>query len=93
MDVENLKDIVKIQLANFAKRLKNVGVEFSITDKAAHYLADVGFDPVYGARPLKRAIVKEIETPLSRMLIADELKKGDCLKVDVKDNKLIFTSI
>jgi len=90
LDVDNLKDIVKIQLANFANRLADVGVEFSITNKAAHYLADVGFDPVYGARPLKRAIVKEIETPLSRMLMSDELKKGDSLKVDCKDNKLIF---
>lgn len=86
LDKEHLKQIVRIQLANFADRLEEVGIGFEISDEAAEYLAEIGFDPVYGARPLKRVIVKEIETPVSRMLVAGEIQKGDKLKV-AKDKK------
>ena len=86
----HLKDIVKIQLANFADRLNDAGIAFNISDKAAEHLVEVGFDPVYGARPLKRAIIKEIETPVSRMLVANEIKPGDTLNVDMDKNGLQF---
>lgn len=90
LDKEHLKQIVRIQLANFAERLEEVGVNFEISDEAAAYLAEVGFDPVYGARPLKRAIVKEIETPVSRKLVAGEIKTGDKLIVGKDKNGLVF---
>jgi len=90
LDSAHLKEIVGIQLANFAKRLEEVNVEFNITDEAAEYLAKAGFDPVYGARPLKRVITKQVETPISRMLVAGELNEGDKLNVEIKKGELKF---
>jgi murein DD-endopeptidase MepM/ murein hydrolase activator NlpD len=62
LNKDHLKQIVRIQLANFRERLTELGIDLTIDDKAAEYLAEAWFDPVYGARPLKRIIVKEIET-------------------------------
>jgi ATP-dependent Clp protease ATP-binding subunit ClpB len=92
LDSEHLKDIVEIQIANFAKRLDEVNVNISISDEAEEYLAKAGFDPVYGARPLKRIITKEIETPISRMLVSGELKEGDHLSVEMRKGDLIFNA-
>ena len=90
LDKEHLKEIVRIQLANFANRLEDAGITLNISDEAAEHLVEIGFDPVYGARPLKRAIVKEIETPVSRMLVADEIKHSDKLNVTMDKNGLAF---
>jgi ATP-dependent Clp protease ATP-binding subunit ClpB len=90
LDKKHLKEIVRIQLANFADRLENSGIAFNVSDEAAEYLVEAGFDLVYGARPLKRVIVKEIETPISRMLVADEIKEGDKLNVRMDKNGLTF---
>ena len=91
LDEKQLKKIVTIQIANFAERLKSARIECSVTEEAEVYLAGCGFDPVYGARPLKRVITREIETPISRMLVAGEIKEGDKLLISLKDNKLDFT--
>jgi ATP-dependent Clp protease ATP-binding subunit ClpB len=92
LTMEHLVGIVDIQLANFAKRLLDKEIHLDIFDDAKQHLAKVGFDPVYGARPLKRAIVKEMETPVSRMLISGELTDGSKLKVTVENEQLKFTS-
>ena len=90
LNKDHLKQIVRIQLANFRERLTELGIDLTIDDKAAEYLAEAGFDPVYGARPLKRIIVKEIETPVSRMLVADQLSHGDKLHVTMEGGSLKF---
>jgi len=90
LDEKHLKEIVTIQIANFAKRLEDVNIKCSITDEAEAYLAKAGFDPVYGARPLKRVITREIETPVSRMLVAGKIKEGDTLNISLKEEKLSF---
>ena len=87
----DLMHIVEIQLARFAKLLKQRNIEFLADKKARALLAQTGYDPVYGARPLKRAIQKELETPVSRLLVAGKLNDGQALTVTTNDDKLEFT--
>jgi ATP-dependent Clp protease ATP-binding subunit ClpB len=87
---DDITKIVDIQMSNFKKRLAGLGVNLDVSDDAKHYLADKGYDPHYGARPLKRLITKEIETPVSRKIIAGEVKENKPLNIDFKDDKLIF---
>jgi ATP-dependent Clp protease ATP-binding subunit ClpB len=88
-------DIVKIadiQLANFAKRMKGLNIGFSADESAKKYLSVRGYDPVYGARPLKRLIVKEIETPVSRMIVSGELAPDMSVKVSCGKDGLRFSA-
>ena len=87
---DDLLGIVKIQLERFAARLAEQHIELDIEEDAETYLAEVGYDPVYGARPLKRAIVRELETPVSRMLISSELAEGGKLTVNRVPDGLVF---
>ena len=89
---KDITAIVDIQLQRFVWRLAARQIELVVTDGARQLLAENGFDPEYGARPLKRAIQRMLETPVSRMLIADELSDGQRLNVTVseKDRVLSF---
>jgi len=89
---EHLKKILDIQLARLRSRLaeRNIGIELTLV--AATHLAREGYDPVYGARPLKRAIQKELETPIGRRLLAGEIRDGDRVIVDWRDGEFIFTT-
>jgi ATP-dependent Clp protease ATP-binding subunit ClpB len=80
---EHLKQIVEIQLAGLRKRLSERRIEIELTDGARERLVRSGYDPAYGARPLKRAIQKEIETPLARRLLGGEIRDGQKVFVDV----------
>ncbi len=82
--------IVDIQLRLFARRLEDSEVKFTISDAARQQIVDNGFDPAFGARPLKRAVIRELETPVSRLLISGELAGGGELKVDAKGGQLVF---
>jgi len=88
---DDLLLIVDIQLANFAERLKTREISMTVSKDAKKHLAKCGFDPVYGARPLKRVIVREIETPVSRMLVSGELSDKQTLKIDTGKDGLKFT--
>jgi ATP-dependent Clp protease ATP-binding subunit ClpB len=77
---EHLAGIVGIQLSRFAGRLAAQGITFSADDKAKQLLAEKGFDPIYGARPLKRVIQRELETLLSKKIIAGEIKEGSTVR-------------
>jgi len=79
---EDLVGIVEIQIRGFEERMKGLLVSVEITPKALKYIAETGYDPVYGARPLKRVIVKEVENPVSRMMISGDLREGSHLKID-----------
>ena len=86
-----LKKIVLIQLAGLRARLaeRHIGIELS--DAAVEYLVQVGYDPTFGARPLKRAIQKEVETPLARRLVGGEVRDGQNVRVDLgPDHELTF---
>jgi ATP-dependent Clp protease ATP-binding subunit ClpB len=78
----NLMKIVEIQLGNLRKRLAERKVSLALTDAAKHFVVQSGYDPAYGARPLKRAIQKEIETPLARLLLKGEVPDGGSVTVD-----------
>ncbi len=88
---ENIIKIVDIQLANFAERLKPLDIIFSADESAKRHIANRGYDSVYGARPLKRLIVKEIETPISRMMLSGELVAGMSIKVSYGKAELHFS--
>ncbi|MBM3759797.1 MAG: ATP-dependent chaperone ClpB [Acidobacteria bacterium] len=79
---EHLKDIVGIQLHGVRKRLTDRKIELVLTDAARAHLVRMGYDPTYGARPLKRAIQKEIETPLARKLLAGEVRDNTRVHID-----------
>jgi ATP-dependent Clp protease ATP-binding subunit ClpB len=79
---EHLKEIVEIQLRQLRRRLEERHIDLELTDEAKTHLVGVGYDPAYGARPLKRAIQKEIEAPLSRLLLKGEVHDGQVVHVD-----------
>jgi ATP-dependent Clp protease ATP-binding subunit ClpB len=89
---EHLRDIVDIQLRRLAARLADRNLELVFTDAAKDLLAERGFDPVYGARPLKRAISSAVETVLAHRIIAGEVRDGDRVRVDVAGGELTFTA-
>jgi len=82
LNEEHLKQIVEIQLEGLRQRLQERHITLELTDAARTSLVKSGFDPVYGARPLKRAIQKQIETHLGRMIIKGELPDGSKLMID-----------
>lgn len=86
-----VKSIAKIQLQNLATRLASMDMQLHVTDAAAAEISNAGFDPVYGARPLKRAIQSEIENPLAREILAGNFVAKDTIKIDVKMGKIVFT--
>ncbi len=90
---EEIKKIVDLMIARVNERLKEQGMEIELTESAKEFLAKVGYDPIYGARPLRRAIQKHIEDPLSEAILRGEFKEGDKILVDKAQDseELIFT--
>jgi ATP-dependent Clp protease ATP-binding subunit ClpB len=87
---EELKQIVEIQLQTLRARLRDRHIELVLSDSAREHLVTVGYDPAFGARPLKRAIQKEIETPLARKLVAGEVRDGQTVRVTEMNHQLSF---
>lgn len=85
---EHLQEIVSLMSEELRKRLKEQDIDFNLTDEAKKHLAKEGFDPTYGARPLRRAIQKHIEDRLSEELLRGTIQRGDSVTIDVKDGKL-----
>lgn len=83
LGVEQLKPIVDLEIVKVSKRLSDRGITLQLTDAAKEWIAETGYDPVYGARPLKRAIQREIETPLSKLILSGTLKSSECALIDV----------
>ena len=90
LNLQQLSKIVDIQMDYLRRLLKDQELEFSITDEAKEFLATQGFNPIYGARPLKRVIRQMVENPLSKMILAQNFRKGDKIKIDLDDDKLKF---
>ncbi len=91
LKLEDIERILKIQMGRFSERLAGLGVKVEMTDAASKYLAKEGYDPLYGARPLKRVIVKEIETPVSKLIVGGKLIEGSTLKIDAENESLKFS--
>jgi ATP-dependent Clp protease ATP-binding subunit ClpB len=87
---EQLGEIVELQLARLRARLADRGIELELTDEAKQVVADAGWDPTYGARPLKRALQRMVENPLALRLLEGEFADGDTVRVDAKDGELVF---
>ncbi len=87
---EDMTHIVEIQLRRLHGLLAERGLSMTLTDEAKVLLADLGFDPVFGARPLKRAIQKEIQNELAKHLLAGDFVPGDTIEVDAEDGELVF---
>ncbi len=87
---KEIKGIVKIQLENLKKLVAESGIQLNFSDYALEFLAEQGFDPQYGARPLKRLIQKEIVNTLSRRILAGDIDKSIPVLVDVFDNTVVF---
>ena len=85
-----LKQIVDIQVNRMKGYLREKGIDLVLTDTAKERLAEIGYDPVYGARPLKRAIQREILNPLAVKLLDRTFKEGDMVEVDFKDSQPMF---
>jgi len=90
LNAEQLDHIVKIQLQRVIERLAKQNIHLTVTDDTTRYLADAGFDPVYGARPLKRAIQKHLLDPLSLAVLEGGFKDGDRVTAEMKGGKVVF---
>jgi ATP-dependent Clp protease ATP-binding subunit ClpB len=88
---EQLREIVDLQVSRLIGRVAERGVEVTLTDAARDLLGDIGYDPTYGARPLKRVISKRLVDPLALGLLKGEFSAGDRIEVDAADGELIFT--
>ncbi len=90
---EQIKSIADIQVDYLRQRLAERDISLQLSDAALSYLAEAGFDPVYGARPLKRAIQRYIENPLAQQILKGEFGEGDIIEVDFKDGEMRFDAL
>jgi len=90
LGMEQSVQIVDIQLRHLQTLLNDRKVELEVTEAARRHLAEEGYDPVYGARPLKRVIQRELQDPLALKLLQGEFKDGDKIAVDVRDGRFVF---
>jgi ATP-dependent Clp protease ATP-binding subunit ClpC len=95
LSLEQMREIVDLQMDEVQERLSEHGLTVELTPSARSWLADVGFDPAFGARPLRRALQKHVESPLSVSLLSGEFSTGDAILVDVdeENNKLVFNRL
>jgi ATP-dependent Clp protease ATP-binding subunit ClpB len=87
---EQIGEIVDLQLERLRDRLAERGIQLKLTDEAKEHLAEAGWDPAYGARPLKRAIQRLVENPLSLRLLEGDFAEGDTVRVSVQGGELVF---
>ncbi len=90
---EHMSGIIRIQLERLKKRLHERNIYLKLTEEAVEFLAEVGYDPVYGARPLKRAIQKELETELARAILSGTVQDGQEVTANVSAGKIFFEKI
>ena len=87
---EELRQIVTLQVDRLRHRLDDRKVGLQLSNAAADWLANVGYDPVYGARPLKRAIQRELETPIAKLILSGSLAEGSAISVDTDEDRLLI---
>ncbi|MBW2167233.1 MAG: AAA family ATPase [Deltaproteobacteria bacterium] len=90
---DQLGKIVRIQIEKLLERLEQRNVKLELSDRAVRLLAEKGYDPVYGARPLKRAIQKYIENPLAVEILKGKFTENTIIKADAKGDDIIFQNI
>jgi ATP-dependent Clp protease ATP-binding subunit ClpB len=87
---DEIHDIVKLQFNQVKNTLAEMGITMEATDEALDWLAQLGYDPQFGARPLKRVIQKKILNELSKQILAGTVDKDSTIKVDMFDNNFVF---
>jgi ATP-dependent Clp protease ATP-binding subunit ClpB len=92
LTIEQIGEIVRLQFGRVARMLEDKGISSEITDRAVKWLADKGFDPLFGARPVKRLIQKEIVNELSRAIIAGKIDKEKKIMIDVQSGNLVMSN-
>ena len=92
LTLESVEQMVDLQIRELAERMQESGLAIHLTEPARHWLAKQGYDPQFGARPLRRAIQRHIENPLSIHLLQGDFSSGDLIVIDEEDNKLDFSS-
>jgi ATP-dependent Clp protease ATP-binding subunit ClpB len=90
LEREQLAEIVELQLERLRERLGDRRLQLELTDAAKEVLAEEGWDPAYGARPLKRAIQRLVENPLALRLLEGDFAEGDVIRVDAQNGELVF---
>ena len=90
---DNIGNIITLMMTDLNARLKDRELSVELSDAATSFIVEHGYDPVYGARPLKRFLQKHVETLSAKLILADEVQMGDVIYIDVKDEKLIATCI
>jgi ATP-dependent Clp protease ATP-binding subunit ClpC len=88
---EEIKKITGLMLNEVKKLLEEQKIDLDTTEEAKELLAKEGYDPNFGARPLRRTIEKLIENPISEKILASEFKEGDCVLIEAKDGKIMFS--
>ena len=86
---DNIGGIIDLILEDLNHRLSDKELRLSCTDEAKAYIVENGYDPVYGARPLKRYIQKYVETAAAKLILADEVETGDEIVIDVENDSLV----
>ena len=90
LDAEQLAEIVGMLVKTFEKRLADAGLSLEMTDAARELVAREGYEPAYGARPLRRALQRLVENPLARQILAGEFLPGDRVRIDARDGQIVF---
>jgi ATP-dependent Clp protease ATP-binding subunit ClpB len=93
LDRENIQMIAKIQLQRLHERLAKLEMQLDVSDAALEHIGKVGYDPVFGARPLKRAIQQQIENPVAKLILAGKFGPKDVIPVDMRDGELVFDRV
>jgi ATP-dependent Clp protease ATP-binding subunit ClpB len=88
LSLDEIKQIVGLQVEDLQRRLDEHRIHLKLSDAAAQHVAEAGYDPVYGARPLKRYLQRELETRIGRAIVAGEVLDGSVVTVDLEDDKL-----
>jgi ATP-dependent Clp protease ATP-binding subunit ClpB len=87
---EQIGEIVELQLARLKARLAERGLQIELTPAAKEVVAEAGWDPTYGARPLKRSLQRLVENPLALRLLEGDFSEGDVILVDARDGEIVF---
>jgi ATP-dependent Clp protease ATP-binding subunit ClpB len=90
---EMLREVVKIQVERMKTYLREKRIDLTLTDRAVEHLAEAGYDPVYGARPLKRAIQRMVLNPLAKHILEGSFGEGDHIEVDYRDGSIVFEKV
>jgi ATP-dependent Clp protease ATP-binding subunit ClpB len=91
LDREEIAKIVDLQVQRVVERVRQRGIEIELTDRARELLGNLGYDPTYGARPLKRVIAKHLVDPLALAILEGDFREGDTVRVDAGDGQLVLS--